>query len=260
MPLVSVIMPSFNAERFIGESIKSALAQTLGDIELIVADDASADRTCGIVDALAQRDPRIRLLRAERNGGPAAARNRAIDVASGRYIAFLDSDDTWLPNKLERQIGAMRANNWAFSFCGYEVIGSDGAIRGRVGVPNTVTYYQLLSNNVVGCLTAVYDSAIVDKIFAPSVGRSDLGLWLRILRKIGEGRGINEILARYRVYSTSFSSRKGYVSRQNWHLYRQEGFGVLRSSWFFGSYIVKGALKTYLPETARKTGVLARAP
>jgi glycosyltransferase involved in cell wall biosynthesis len=256
MPLVSVIMPAFNAERFIEESIESALAQTFGDIEVLVADDASTDRTRAIVEALAKRDSRIRLLKAERNGGPAAARNRAIRAASGRYISFLDSDDRWLAHKLERQISAMRANEWAFSFSGYEVIGSDGAIRGRVGAPDLVSYHQLLSNNVVSCLTAIYDSAVVGKVFAPSIGRSDLGLWLRILRKVGEGRGINEILAQYRVHSTSFSMQKRQVARQNWQLYRQEGFGVLRSLWHFGGYAVTGTLKTYFPKTARKMGLL----
>jgi teichuronic acid biosynthesis glycosyltransferase TuaG len=260
MPLVSVIMPAFNAEGFIQESIESALAQTLGDIEVLVADDASTDRTRAIVDELSRRDSRIRLLKAERNSGPAAARNRAIEAASGRYISFLDSDDRWLAHKLERQIDAMRANEWAFSFSGYDVIGSDGAIRGRVGAPDLVTYHQLLSNNVVGCLTAIYDSTIVGKVFAPLVGRSDLGLWLQILRKVGEGRGINEILAQYRVHSMSFSTRKRHVARQNWQLYRQEGFGVLRSSCYFGGYAVKATLKTYFPKTACKLGVLIAPP
>ena len=260
MPLVSVIMPAFNAERFIHESIESALAQTLGDIEVLVTDDASTDRTPAIVAELARRDSRIRLLKAEQNSGPAAARNRAIEAACGRYISFLDSDDCWLAHKLERQIDAMRANEWAFSFSGYEVIGSDGAIRDRVGAPDLVTYHQLLSNNVIGCLTAVYDSAILGKVFAPSVGRSDLGLWLRILRKVDEGRGINEILAQYRVHSMSFSMQKRHVALQNWQLYRQEGFGVLRSSWYFGSYAVKATLKTCFPKTARKLGVLITPP
>jgi teichuronic acid biosynthesis glycosyltransferase TuaG len=256
MPLVSVIMPAFNAERFIRESIESALAQTLRDIEVLVADDASTDRTRAIVYDLARRDSRVRLLMTEQNSGPAAARNRAIDVASGRYIAFLDSDDSWLPHKLERQIDAMRANKWAFSFGGYDVVGSDGAIRGRVGAPEIVTYHQLLGNNVIGCLTAIYDSAIVGKVFAPPTARSDFGLWLRVLRKVGEGRGINEILARYRRHSMSFSTRKGHVARENWHLYRQEGFGVLKSSWYFSNYAVTGTLKTFFPRTARKLGLL----
>jgi teichuronic acid biosynthesis glycosyltransferase TuaG len=260
MPLVSVIMPAFNAERFIRQSIESALAQTLGDIEVLVADDASTDRTCQIVCDLARRDSRVRLLETQQNRGPAAARNRAIDIASGRYISFLDSDDSWFPHKLERQIDAMRANKWAFSFGGYEIVGGDGAVRSRVGAPDVVTYHQLLSNNAIGCLTAIYDSAIVGKVFAPSTGRSDLGLWLRVLRKVGEGRGINEILARYRVHSMSFSARKGHVARQNWHLYRHEGFGVLKSSWYFSGYALKATLKTYFPKTAKKLGVSISPP
>ena len=260
MPLVSVIMPAFNAERFIQESIESALAQTLGDIELLVADDASTDRTRAIVAELARRDSRIRLLKVERNTGPAAARNRAIEAACGRYISFLDSDDCWLAHKLERQIDAMRANEWAFSFGGYEIIGSDGAIRSRVGAPEFVTYHRLLRNNVVGCLTAVYDSAILGKVFAPSVGRSDLGLWLRVVRKAGEGRGLNEILAQRRLHSMSFSTRKRRVARQNWQIYRQEGFGLLSSLWYFGAYAATGTLKTYFPKTASKLGVLITPP
>lgn len=256
MPFVSVIMPSFNAERFIRESIESALAQTLDDIEVIVADDASFDRTCTIVAEMATHDSRIRLLNAERNTGPAAARNRAIEVASGRYIAFLDSDDTWCPNKLKRQIKAMAANNWAFCFGGYELVDSDGTVLDRVGAPDVLTYRQLLRNNAIGCLTAIYDSAIVGKVFAPLNARSDYGLWLRVLRQVDEGHGINEIFGRYRIYATSFSSRKVRVARQNWQLYRQEGFGLLRTSWYFSNYVATGTLKTYFPKTARALGVL----
>jgi teichuronic acid biosynthesis glycosyltransferase TuaG len=260
MPLVSVIMPAFNAERFIRESIESALAQTLGDIEVLVADDASTDRTRAIVEELVRRDSRVRLLSAERNSGPAAARNRAIEAAGGRYVSFLDSDDRWLPHKLERQIAAMGAMNWAFSFGGYEVIGEDGAVRGRVGVPELVTYHQLLKNNLVGCLTAVYDSAIVGKVFAPLVGREDLGLWLLVLRQVDHGHGINEVLAQYRVHPRSVSARKRRIARQNWQLYRQEGFGVLRTLWYFGGYAVMGTLKTYFPKTACKLGFLTTPP
>jgi teichuronic acid biosynthesis glycosyltransferase TuaG len=260
MPLVSVIMPAFNAETYIQESIESALAQTVGDIEVLVADDASTDRTRDLVDELGRRDPRIRLLRTEQRGGPAAARNRAIKVASGRYISFLDSDDIWLAHKLEQQINAMEANKSAFSFAGYEIIDSEGAIRDRVGAPDVVTYHQLLSNNVIGCLTAIYDTAITGKVFAPSTARSDFGLWLRVLRKVGEGQGINEILARYRIHSMSFSARKGHVARQNWRLYRQEGFGVLKSSWYFSNYVMTGGLKTYFPKAARVLGVVASPP
>ena len=260
MPLVAVIMPAFNAERFIRESIQSALAQTLGDLEVLVADDASTDRTREMVDQLAKRDSRIRLLEAERNSGPASARNRAIEAACGRYISFLDSDDRWLAHKLERQIDEMRANKWAFSFSGYELIDGDGAIRGRVGAPELVTYHRLLRNNVIGCLTAVYDTAIVGKVFAPSVGRSDLGLWLRVLREVGIGRGINEILAQYRLHSMSFSTLKRHVAGQNWQLYREEGFGVPMSLWYFGGYVLTGTLKTYFPRVARRVGILTTVP
>ena len=258
MPLVSVIMPAFNAERFIGESIESALAQTLGDIEVLVADDGSTDRTQAIVEEFARRDSRVRLLRAERNSGPAAARNRAIVAACGRYISFLDSDDRWLPRKLERQILAMRSNRWAFSFTGYEIIGADGAVRGLIGAPELVTYRQLLTNNVIGCLTAIYDSTVVGKIYAPTVGRSDLGLWLRLLRKVGEAQGIDEILAQYRIHSLSLSRCMHHVARQNWQLYRGEGFGVLMSLWYLGGYAVTGTLKTYFPTMARRVGWIAK--
>jgi teichuronic acid biosynthesis glycosyltransferase TuaG len=256
MPLVSVIMPAFNAERFIQQSIESALAQTLGDIEVLVADDASTDRTCMIVEELARGDMRLRLLKAERNLGPAAARNRAIEAACGRYISFLDSDDIWLPRKLERQISAMESNKWAFSFGGYQLIDENGIIKGRAGVPELVTYHQLLSNNVVGCVTAVYDCAAVGKVFAPTIGCDDLGLWLRVLRKAGKGHGINDVLAQYRLHPGTYSARKRDMARRNWQLYRQEGFGVLRSLWYFGRYAVTGILKTYFPKVARKLGVL----
>ena len=256
MPLVSVIMPAFNAERFIRESIESALGQTLGDIEVLVVDDASTDRTRAIVEELARHDSRVRLLSAERNSGPAVARNLTIEAACGRYIAFLDSDDLWLPRKLERQIAAMTANSWAFCFSGYEIVDEDGVVIGRTGAPGAVSYHQLLNNNVIGCLTAVYDCVAVGKVFAPSIGRDDLGLWLRVLRQVGQGHGINEVLAQRRLHPGAYSARKYDMARRNWQLYRQEGFGVLKSLWYFGGYAVTGTIKNYFPKTARKLGML----
>jgi hypothetical protein len=137
-------------------------------------------------------------------------------------------------------------NDWAFG----------RRVSGRAGVPGVVTYHQLLSNNVVSCLTAVYDCAAVGKVFAPLIGCEDLGLWLRVLCQVGQGHGINEILAQYRLRPGSYSARKRDMARRFWQLYRQEGFGVVRSLWYFGGYALTGTLKTYFPKTASKLGVL----
>lgn len=232
-PLVSVIMPSFNSERFIGESIRSVQDQRFSEWELIIVDDASSDGTVEIVRKLAVEDPRIRCIGFGENRGAAAARNAAIGEAKGRYIAFLDSDDLWLPWKLEDQLELMREKGCALVFGSYFRVDHGGNVCGKpVKAPEWVDYRKMLRCNYIGCLTAMYDAGVLGKVFMPEIRRrQDYGLWLRILKKTSRAYGSSRPVAIYRQTGKgSLSSSRCQNLAYNWKLYREvERLGVVRS-------------------------------
>jgi teichuronic acid biosynthesis glycosyltransferase TuaG len=253
-PRVSVIMPAFNSAPYIEEAIRSVQAQTVGDWELVVADDGSTDETAEIVRRMNDNDNRVKLLCLGGRQGPARARNAAIEAAKGRFIAFLDSDDVWKPEKLERQIAFMREQDVAFSFTAYDRIDEQGESHGTVQAPRPVTYRQLLSYCVIGCLTAVYDTEKLGKQFMPDIPkRQDYALWLQILKQLDRAWPIDESLAVYRVRRGSVSSNKLLAARHNWRLYRDiEKLGFVRSAYYFCQYAVRGVWRTYFAGRARR--------
>ena len=261
-PLVSVIMPTYNSRAFVADSVQSVLAQTLADFELLLIDDGSTDGTPEVTAALAAGDPRVVRLFTPSNGGAAEARNLGIIRARGRYIAFCDSDDLWLPRKLERQIALMRANNWAFTYTAYDKIDEAGAPLGHVGVPALVTYDELLKTCVIGCLTAVYDVEQTGRVLMPLIRkRQDFGLWLRLLKKTPRAHGIQETLAVYRVRSGSISANKASAAAYVWRLFRDvEGLSLWRAAHAFAHYAVRGLLRSRWPGLARRLGVLHVTP
>ena len=156
MELVSIIMPAYNSARFIGEAINSVLAQTYTNWELLIVDDCSKDSTAEIVAAFS--DPRIHYQRNVNNMGAAETRNQALKRAQGRYIAFLDSDDLWEPEKLEKQIAFMEKNGYAFTFSDYRIMKENGTWTGKIlHMPASLSYHQYLRNTAIGCLTVVID-------------------------------------------------------------------------------------------------------
>jgi glycosyltransferase involved in cell wall biosynthesis len=256
--LVSVIMPTYNSRAFVRDSIASIRGQTYENWELLIIDDASTDDTVATIEKAAQGDPRIRILRSAENAGAAEARNRGIQEARGRYIAFLDSDDQWLPRKLERQVDLMRANSWAFTFTAYDKIDEQGRKIGHVGIPKTTTYRQLLKTCVIGCLTAMYDTEVLGKVPMPLIRkRQDFGLWLRLLKKTPRAYGIQETLALYRVRTDSVSAKKSNAAHYTWKLYREvEQLSLIASLWYFAHYAIRGVLRHHFPSVARRIGVL----
>ena len=193
-PLVSIITPCYNASLTLTKTVDSIRAQSHTDWELLLVDDCSTDDTCAKAKDYCNQDPRIRLIQQEHNGGGAVARNKGIHEAKGRYIAFLDADDTWLPHKLERQLAHMQNNNWALCYTGYTRINSTGDTLSEIGVPERLAYHDLLKTNYIGCSTAIYDTAVLSRVYAPDLRkRQDFGLWLRILKKTSYAYGINEI-------------------------------------------------------------------
>lgn len=242
-PLVSIIMPSFNSESTIAESIESVLSQSYVNWELIVTDDKSNDNTITIVKEFVKTDSRIKLHVLENNCGAGVARNNSIKHSNGRFIAFLDSDDLWIEDKLEVQINFMLLNKVPFSFTYYEKFTSDGN-KGTVYAPDTASYNSLLYNNVIGCLTAVYDASVIGKCYMPTIRkRQDLGLWLFILRKGYVAKCVPHVLAKYRL-DTGMTKNKFTVLKYQWDFYREViNLNILSSMYNFILYAFYGVVK-----------------
>ena len=255
---VSIITPSYNSEKYISKTIDSVLSQTYQNWEMIVVDDVSLDNSNEIIEEYCKKDSRIKLIKLEKNSGAAVARNRAIKEAKGRYIAFLDADDIWKAEKLEKQIYFMQKNNYSFTYTAYEKIDENGVVFGKIGVPLKVSYNQLLKTCVIGCLTAVYDTEKLGKIYMPTnTKREDFATWLSILKKIDFAYGIKENLSQYRVYENQSSGKKAKMAKENWKLYREiEKLNLLKACYYFSHYAVRGVLRTKFPKIARFIGFL----
>jgi teichuronic acid biosynthesis glycosyltransferase TuaG len=245
MPLVSIIMPSWNVERFIEETIHSVQTQTFQDWELLIVDDCSTDRTPQLVEAIAERDPRVKLIRQPKNGGPALARQASIDHAQGRFLAFLDSDDLWLPSKLERQIAFTREKHAALSYTAFRRIDETGSTTGRlIEVPASLDYDHLLKNTAIATLTALVDREIAGEVAMKNEGYDDFCLWLSILKPGHTAFGLNEDLARYRIRGSSVSSRPARSAKWVWHIYRNvEHLSLPKSAWCFAHWGARAWLK-----------------
>lgn len=224
-PLVSVIMPSYNSERHIAESIASVRSQTLSDWELLVSDDCSTDSTREIVAGISEVDSRVHLLPLKENGGAAAARNNSLAHARGRYVAYLDSDDLWYPGKLERQVAFMEERGAAFSCCSYEVIGEDGTPLGRtVRMLDECDYMGFLTHNLLQTVGIMADTSRVDKglLVMPAMRRrQDAATWLQVLKAGHVCYGVPGVLCAYRRVEGSLSSNKVKAARGVWRLYRE---------------------------------------
>ena len=251
-------MPCYNSSGYLDESILSVINQTMRDFELIIVDDCSLDNSVDVVKKYLQYEKRIKLIALNRNSGAAAARNMAIKEAEGRFIAFLDSDDLWHPQKLEKQISFMLKNNYAFSYTAYEKINEEGKVFGCVGALPQLNYKQLLKTNEIGCLTAIYDTEHLGKIYMPTeTKREDYATWLSILKRTDCAYGLSEVLGQYRVYANQSSAKKGKMAKENWKLYRNiENLGVIKSAYYFSHYVIRGVLRTKFPKLARMLGVL----
>lgn len=233
--LVSIITPSYKSERFISQTIESILAQTYQNWEMIIVDDVSPDNSNNIIEEYCKKDNRIKLIKLDKNSGPAVARNRAIEEAKGRYIAFLDADDLWKPEKLEKQIKFMEEKDCVLSYSAYETMSEDGVLQNKhINPPLKTSYKDLLKSNHIGCLTAIYDTQKVGKIYMPLIAkRQDYGLWLKILKKIDFAYGLDESLAIYRIMLNSVSSNKYKLLKYNYLLFRKhEKFSSIKSFYY----------------------------
>ncbi len=235
--LVSIITAKYNTEHFIADTIESVLAQTYTNWEIIIVDDCSTDNGVEIVKNYMRKDDRIRFIQLSQNSGAAVARNTAIKESRGRYIAFLDSDDLWLPNKLEMQIEFMKRKNSFFSYSNYNLIDEDGNDLNILKQPKeNITYKELLKENQIGCLTVIYDQEKLGKVYMPLIRkRQDYGLWLDILKKIKYADKIDETLGIYRIRKNSISRNKIEMLKYNFYLFNKyQNLSKITSFYYLG--------------------------
>ena len=227
-------MPAYNASITIEASVRSLQSQSYINWELLVADDSSSDDTASIVAKLAKSDSRIHLIAMTQNsGGPAIPRNVATRHARGEYIAFLDADDQWFPEKLLEHVNFMKTMGAALSCTGYKVEDTNKKYCGSLNPPAILSYVDLLKVNNIGCLTAMYDARILGKRYFPVCGNEDYALWLSILREGFKAYGLRKCLACYRLSPGSVSSNKIRLIPFFWNIYRnRENFSFFVSIFF----------------------------
>ncbi|MBZ9730696.1 glycosyltransferase [Salegentibacter sp. JZCK2] len=232
-PLVSVIMPAYNAENFIEDAVSSVISQSYSGWELFIIDDASLDSTLFKAEKLAKKDPRIKVLRNKQNSGAGITRNKGIKAAQGDFIAFLDADDQWKPKKLEMQLEVMQEQSAAVCFSCYQQIDENGSSRNEIieALP-ILTYQKLLKSNYLGNLTGIYNAKKLGKIYSPEIRkRQDWALWLEAVKKGGPAIGIQRCLAKYRVRKGSISENKLEMLKYNFNIYHKVlGFNSLKSA------------------------------
>ncbi len=227
MELVSIIVPVYNVRKYIQETINCVLAQTYPNWELILVENASIDGTKEFLDEYMQNDPdpRIRYEVIIDNVGAAAARNHGVNISKGRFVTYLDSDDLWMPDKLEKQVAFMLEKQAAFSFTGYEFADASGKGTGKVvHVPPTINYKQALQNTTIFTSTVMFDTKKLprEKIQMPLVKSEDTALWWKVLKEGVLAYGLQENMVLYRRIDNSLSSNKIEALRRIWNLYRKE--------------------------------------
>lgn len=221
---VSVITPVYNAEKYICKTLESIFAQTYKDIEIVLVDDCSNDKSAQIIATYKESHPEIVYFLQPKNMGAGAARNKALELASGQYVAFLDSDDLWLPEKTERQIKLMKEKNSPFSYAAIEMMDEDGkTIKGKRNLKETCDYKYLLCNTIIATSSVIVDRSVLGDFRMPlRRGGQDYATWLSLLKNGDIAWGINEILVRYRVSNNSLSSNKFKSIKQVWEIQTQD--------------------------------------
>lgn len=240
--LVSIITPCYNSADYIGQMIESVLRQTYTHWELLITDDCSTDESVSIVRSYAEKDNRVKLFQLEKNSGAGVARNKSIEMAEGRFIAFLDSDDRWMAEKLEKQLAFMQEQDCALSYTAYLLCDDENRQKGIIVGRKKETFFSMLCDDGIGCLTAIYDTEKVGKVFMPQLRkRQDWGLWLTIMKRCRVAYGLKEPLAIYRLRSGSISHNKRSLVRFNIAVYRVVlGYSSLMSHCLFAFLFLPG--------------------
>lgn len=247
--MISIITPVYGAEAYIKETLEQTAKQTHQDWEWILVDDCSPDRSAACIESFAKEHPelKIRLIRKEKNEGAAAARNTGIEAAQGRYIAFLDADDIWLPERLAEGLRYLKEKQAGFVFSAYEFGDENAAPTGKiVHVPERLTYREALSRTVIFTTTTLFDTDVIPKdlIKMPLVPSEDTATWWQILRAGYTAYGLDRVLAIYRRPAASLSSNKWKAITRVWNLYRNvERLSLPASAFYFCGWALRATLR-----------------
>ena len=247
--LVSIVTPSYNSKPFIKETIDSVLSQTYQNWEMIIVDDSSEDDSVAYIENLIKNEDRITLITLNKNNGAAMARNRALEVAKGRYIAFLDSDDVWLPKKLEVQLEVMQSKKIAISFTSYSTIDENSNENDHIiYAVESLTLVQYLKNTIIGFSTSMIDRELIKEEikFLDIRIRQDTNLWITLLKNGYKAYGINQVFVKYRIHSNSISANKVKAAKGVWNLYFHiHQFGLIKSLYYFSFYAFNAIRKRF---------------
>lgn len=239
--LVSIIMPAFNAQNTIKESIDSVLNQTISDFKLYIVNDASSDNTENIIRSYS--DARIVYIASSINEGVSLTRNKALRVCKGKYIAFLDSDDVWEPKKLELQLKKLN-DGWDLVCANYNVFTNIDTVINRRKFPEVINFSDMLKSNYIGNLTGIYNAEKIGIVEQLPCGHEDYVMWLNIIGKTHKAYCIQESLANYRVSKSSLSGNKVKALKWQWSIYRDIlKFSIAKSAYYFCWYVINAINK-----------------
>jgi teichuronic acid biosynthesis glycosyltransferase TuaG len=245
--MVSIITPIYNSEEFIKKTIDSVLSQTYTNWEMIIIDDCSTDNSIEIIENFIDNNTKIKLIESKQNLGAAQARNTALEIANGRFIAFLDSDDIWHPDKLEKQVECMMKRKAPISFTSYELINENGASKNHIiHSVEKLTQIDYLKNTIIGFSTSMIDTQIVGNSFRMMDirTRQDTSLWITLLGKGFLAHGLDEVLVKYRIHSNSISANKIKAAMRVWNLYFNiHRLGFFKSAYCFAFYLYNAIKK-----------------
>lgn len=243
--MISIIMPAYNSEKTLEFAVRSVLAQTYTDFELIIINDCSKDKTPEIIQKMMSEDSRIQTLNNAKNSGVSITRHRGVEVAKGEWLAFLDSDDAWMPDKLEKQVALQKKTGANLLFTGSSFINAQGEKKDAIlRVPEQIGYRKLLKQNLISNSSVMIRKALYQK--HESMGNNmheDFTCWLEVLRSGETAYGIDEPLLIYRLSPTSKSGNKVKAAKMNWNTYRAVGLNVFQAAYYEAWYVVKGLLK-----------------
>lgn len=249
MPIVSIITPAYNAEKFLSDTISSVQSQTFQNWELIIVDDCSTDNTNVLANDYAKEDGRIKIIKAPKNGGVAAARNIGLEYAQGEYIAFLDSDDLWKPSKLEKQLTFMKEKGCVLSYTDFQKFNFDDGSLGKViRCPKKMRANDILKNTAIGCLTVMVDKKQAGEFRMPSLNHTeDNCTWYHILKNTNQtAYNLGEVLSLYRDGNASMTKNKGKSAKQQWQTYRNYfKFSRMKSAYYFSWYAFNAILRHF---------------
>lgn len=245
--MVSIVMPAYNAQDYIQEAIQSVLQQTYTEWELLVIDDASSDRTAEIVNQLVRKDSRVHYIKNKANIGAAESRNRGVELAKGQWIAFLDSDDCWHPDKLKRQLDLAEKHRAEFVFSGSAFMNKDGRrLEYYLAVPEQISYSQLLKQNIISCSSVLIKKSLIADFPMKHAEdmHEDFAVWLQILKNRNlQAFGINEPLLIYRITAASKSGNKIKAARMTYRVYRYLGLSVFEAIYYWLWYVCRSLRK-----------------